>query len=367
MSIPLSYIEISKVALRANVASFREKLGANQQLIAVVKGNAYGHGLREVVSSVEDLVDGYQVDDIEELQAVRALSQKRVLVLGYVQQCDLDEAIALGGELAFYDLERLPSVAAAGTNATIHLKIDALLGRQGLLPEQVPDFVTALKQFPSITLGGVSSHYSNLEDTPLRSHAEAQQARFERALGVLLALGYPNVPTHFSSSAGILAFEGDSSSHALVRLGIGLYGLYPSPSFARMITLHPCLRWVSHLAQVKDLPAGFPVGYGLTHITEAPMTIGIVPQGYSDGYDRLLSSKGEVLIGGYRRKVIGRVAMNMFAVDLTGLAAKPGDEVVLLGSQGGETISAEELGEACGTINYEIVARLSALLPRLMT
>ena len=97
------------------------------------------------------------------------------------------------------------------------------------------------------------------------------------------------------------------------------------------------------------------------------MTIGIVPQGYSDGYDRLLSSKGEVLIGGYRRKVIGRVAMNMFAVDLTGLAAKPGDEVVLLGSQGGETISAEELGEACGTINYEIVARLSALLPRLMT
>lgn len=364
MSLPLSYFEISREALRANVDAFRKKLGPEQALIAVVKGNAYGHGLAEVVFSLEDLVDGFQVDDIEELRAVRRLTAKRILVLGYVQPSEIEEALDLGGELALYDLERLAAIASTGKLASIHLKIDALLGRQGLLPESLPDFISALKKHPNIELIGVYSHYSNLEDTPLRSHAEAQQARFERALGVLFALGYPDVPTHFSSTAGILAFEGASSPHALVRLGIGLYGLYPSPSFARSIALRPVLRWVSHLAQVKDLPAGFPVGYGLTYITERPSRIGIVPQGYSDGYDRSLSSKGHVLIGGQRRPVIGRVAMNMFAIDLTGVDCAAGDEVVLLGNQGAETVSAEELAEICETINYEFVARLSPLVPR---
>lgn len=355
------------MALRKNVAAFRSRIGEGQALIAVVKGNAYGHGLKEVVECVDDVVDGYQVDDIEELRDVRKLSAKRTLVLGYVQASELEEAVRLEGELAIYDTERVEALGRLKVPSRVHLKVDALLGRQGLLPEQIPEFLSCLRSHPSISLVGVYSHYSNLEDTPLRSHAEAQQARFERALGVLYALGYPDVPTHFSSTAGILAFEGDSSPHALVRLGIGLYGLYPSQSFSRIITLEPVLRWISHLAQVKDLPAGFPVGYGLSYVTERPTRIGIVPQGYSDGFDRSLSSKGAVLHQGRQAPVLGRVAMNMFAIDLTDVSAHAGDQVVLLGSQEGNQITPEAIASHCETINYEIVARLSPLLPRLVT
>jgi alanine racemase len=365
MSQSLSFIELNRCAARANVAAFRSHLGPTQELIAVVKANAYGHGLNEIVGMVEDLVDGFQVDDIEELRLVRPKTAKRILVLGYVAPHDLEEAVRLHGELALYDTERLELLGAMQEVAHVHLKIDALLGRQGLLTEMLPDFIPQLLRFPNVKLAGVYGHYSNLEDTPLRSHAEAQQARFERARGMLIAFGLGAVPTHFSSTAGILAFEGPDSEHALVRLGIGLYGLYPSTGFERLVDLKPVLRWVTHLAQVKDVPPGYPIGYGLTFVTSRPTRMGIVPQGYADGYDRGLSGCGEVLVAGRPCPIIGRIAMNMFAIDLTEVGeVHPGAEVVLIGEQDGERITAEVLAGWTDTINYEVVARISALLPR---
>jgi alanine racemase len=154
----------------------------------------------------------------------------------------------------------------------------------------------------------------------------------------------------------------------LVRLGIGLYGLYPSAALAKTkgnLVLRPVLAWKTLLAQVKTLPARHPVGYGLTYITSRPMRVGIVPQGYSDGYDRGLSNVGEVLVGSRRCPVLGRIAMNMFAVDLSEVPeAKREDEVVLLGTQGPETISPEELAAKLGTINYEVIARISPQIHR---
>jgi alanine racemase len=364
---PLSYLEISRAALRHNIDAFRSILGPHQQLVAVVKANAYGHGLAAVIEATRDLVDAWQVDDIEELRALRALTDQRALVLGYIQPSDLAEAIGLGAEIALYDTERLAALESLGQPVSVHLKIDALLARQGVLPSELSTFLEALKPHTNVRLVGVYAHFANLEDTENTEHALKQLQILEEACALIRNQGWPEVETHISSTAGILAFEGADSPRQLVRLGIGLYGLSPSPRFNHP-TPQPALRWVSHLAQVKTLPTGHPVGYGLTYTTTAPTRVGVVPQGYSDGYDRGLSNSGEMLVQGKRCRVLGRVAMNMLTIDLSNAPeAKAGDEVVLLGAQGDEKMTADALAEACGTISYEIIARLNPLLPRLLT
>lgn len=373
MNRPLSYLEISREALRHNISEFQKIVDGHQQLMLVVKANAYGHGLEQVIQATEDLAHVYQVDDIEELRALRQHTSRRTLVLGYIQPPDLAEALALDAELALYDTERLELLAAIATPenpAKIHLKIDALLGRQGILPSALEPFLQQLKATPNVRLSGVYSHFSNLEDTTSHEHALAQIKEYEHAIAIIQEYSFTDFAQHLSSTAGIMVFEGSASSHNLVRLGIGLYGLYPSRQLATQypsIQLQPALRWVSHLAQVKDIPAGFPVGYGLTYAAPRAMRLGIVPQGYSDGFERHLSNQGTVLVDGARCPVIGRIAMNMCMVDLTSAPhAKAGSEVVLLGTQGNETISADEIADTLDTISYEVIARLNPLLPRLL-
>ena len=365
----LSEVQIDRTRLASNVKSLRGLLSDRTILIAVVKGNAYGHGLPEVVQALDSEVDGFQVDDIEELRAVRIHSHKRVLVLGYVAKADVAEAVLLGGELSIYDVERIPLIAAAarqhGRRAKVHLKIDALLGRQGVVPEALPSILSVLRAEPDIELVSAYAHFANIEDTTDLSHAVEQMEVLEAALNVLQSQGWKDLARHISATSGLMTLEKGSD---LVRLGIGVYGMYPSAALARRpweFQLKPVLRWVSHLAQVKTLPARHPVGYGLTFITPREMRIGIVPQGYADGYDRGLSNSGEVLVQGVRCSVLGRIAMNMFAIDLTNVPnAAAEDEVILLGAQGQEQISAEEIASRLGTINYEITTRISALVPR---
>ncbi len=357
----LSEIQISADALRHNLDSLKILVPPGAKVAAVVKGNAYGHGLREIVGLLDGHVDYFQVDDIDELRALRAITKTPALVLGYIPRSQVKEAIELEAELALYDLDRLPEMAGA----RVHLKIDALLGRQGILPNQVDSVLAALQKHSSIELTGVYGHYANIEDTTDLTHALAQKetfdGAFERVNGV-----FPNAARHLSATSGLLTMEPDGN--CLIRLGIGLYGLYPSGPLARThasLNLCPVMRWVSHVAQVKTLPAHHPVGYGLTYITPRETKIGIVPQGYADGYDRGLSNCGEVLVAGQRCPVLGRVAMNMFAIDLTPApAARAEDEVVLLGDQGDHRITAEEIAARIQTINYEIPTRVSSSLPR---
>jgi alanine racemase len=179
-----------------------------------------------------------------------------------------------------------------------------------------------------------------------------------------------------SASSGIMAWEKNAGKSALVRPGISLYGMWPSndlknkfdpPAGGVNFKLKPVMRWVTHVAQIKTVPEGYSIGYGLTHITKRVTKIAVIPQGYSDGYDRGLSSQGEVLIQGMRCPILGRVAMNMFVVDVTHLDnIEAEEEVVLLGNQKDEQITAEEIAEKLGTINYEITTRVLALLPRII-
>lgn len=336
----------------------------------MVKGNAYGHGMSQVVSILEAHVDAFQIDDVEELRELRRVSQRPAFVFGYVPAFQVREVVELDGEFVIYDWERLDAISKAGkqlgVRPKVHVKIDALLGRQGLLPRDLPDFIPALRS-AELDVKGIYAHFANIEDTTDSTHAQAQIDVFEEAWSQL-APEFPGVVRHLSATSAVMTIEGEIPTNDWVRVGAGMYGLYPSASLARThrhLELRPVLTWKSHLAQVKWIPAGHPVGYGLTYRANGETKLGIVPQGYADGFDRGLSNSGEVLVRGQRCPVLGRVAMNMFAIDLTHVeGAVAEDEVVLLGAQGQERITAEEVAAKVGTIHYEVVTRISPLLPR---
>ncbi len=372
----LSCIEISRENLLHNFQMMKSLTRPGTEVVSVIKANAYGHGQNEVASILETVTDRFQVDDLSELRSLRKVTGKPVLVLGYVASDEIEETLRLEGTLSVYDAEQISEVNAAarglGKAVTVHVKIDAELGRQGVLPENTGAMIDIVRRCEYIRVEAIYSHFANIEDTSDFSHAKKQIAAFRGVVADFRAKGYPHVKTHLSASSGIMVYETDGGGSDLVRPGIGLYGMWPSDDlkvrFSRdAFDLKPVLRWVTHVAQVKTLPAGHFIGYGLTYVTKKPTRVAIVPQGYSDGYDRGLSNAGEVLIGGSRCPVLGRVAMNMFVVDVSHLVSvRREDEVVLLGEQGSEHITAEEIAERLGTINYEITTRISPLLPRVI-
>ncbi|MDD5463536.1 MAG: alanine racemase [Candidatus Moranbacteria bacterium] len=372
----LSRIEISKENLLHNFELIRGYIHPEAKIICVIKANAYGHGQNEVAKVLENYADYFQVDDAQELKLLREVSKKKILVLGYVAENEIEEALRLDGILAVYDLrqaEKISEIAKKlNKNAVIHIKIDACLGRQGVLIKDAKKIAQDLLKFKNIEVDGIYSHFANIEDTSDFSHAQKQIDAYREALAIFSEAGFENVKSHISSTAGTLVYEKNELQSSLVRLGIGLYGLWPSVELKNKFEkndfkLKPALRWVTHIAQVKTLPENYSIGYGLTYVTSKEMKVAVIPQGYSDGYDRGLSNVGEVLIKGTRCKILGRVAMNIFVVDVSHLddvAAE--EEVVLLGKQKTEEITAEEIAEKTGTINYEVVARISALLPRVV-
>lgn len=372
----LSYIEISKENLIHNFQTFRNFIHPGAKIAAVIKANAYGHGQNEIAKILEKHVDYFQVDDASEFLLLRKITEKPVLILGYVSSDELAEVLEKQGILAVYDAEQAQIIDDAakklGTKATVHVKIDACLGRQGVLISELENFVVALKKCENVKVEGIYSHFANIEDTNDFSHAQLQIENFQKAKKYFQQEGYENLLSHIAASSGIMVYEKNDGKSDIVRPGIGLYGMWPSDDLKAKLNssefnLRPVMRWVSHIAQVKTVPKNYTIGYGLTYVTDKPTKIAIIPQGYSDGYDRGLSNCGEVLIKGTRCKVLGRVAMNMFVVNVDHLEnVKAEDEVVLLGKQGQQCIIAEEIAEKIGTINYEITTRISPLLPRII-
>jgi alanine racemase len=375
MAKPLSYIEISKSALISNLANFRRFLPPQSRLAAVIKGNAYGHGQNEVVKAIEKHVDYFQLDGIEELRLLREVTRKPVLVLGYIQPSDLAEAVRLNAELGIYDIsiaKKLNKLAKKlGKKPKVHIKIDAYLGRQGILPADILEFSKILRTLKNIEVVAAYSHFANIEDTADDTHARKQIETFENAVEIMRANGFEKIQTHMSATSGALVFEGRELRSQIVRIGIGLYGLWPSEAlekkYSKKIKLTPALRLMTNIVQVKELPPGHTVGYGLTFTTWRKTRIAVIPLGYSDGLDRRMTNNGHVLIHGRRCPIIGRVAMNMFVVDVTRVPnTRANDEVVIIGRQKNENISAEEIATKIDTINYGITTHLSPLLPKIV-
>jgi alanine racemase len=390
-NLPLSYIEISKENLIHNIKQFRNLLRLNHsgkngrptreaslgetKIAAVIKANAYGHSDVIVAKIASPYVDYFQVDDIEEFERVRKVTKKPILILGYLNEEGIKMAVKSRAIITAFDLIHLLKINhIAGilkTKVKVHVAVDSYLGREGIMPNQIENFIVEVKKMQNIILDGVYSHFANIEDTMNFTHAGNQINMYHKCVNIFRENGFPKINTHISATSGILVYEKGNSLHNIVRLGIGLYGMWPSEHLEylnkKIITLKPVMRWISHVAQIKVLPANHPIGYGLTYITKKNTKIAVIPQGYSDGLARSLSNNGEVLIKGKKAKILGRVAMNMMVVDVSNIKdVLPEDEVVILGEQGKNRITAEQIAKESDTINYEATTRISALLPRVI-
>lgn len=372
---PLSYIEISKKNLIHNIKQFRRIVKRGTKIAGVVKANAYGHGDIEVVKILNPYVDYFQINSVEELEKIRLVTKKPILLLGYVQKDDIKKGIMLGCILTVFDLHHAllinESARKLGVKQKVHIAIDSHLGREGLLPAQTLLFLKEIKKMKNLSIDGVYAHFANIEDTTDFTYASRQIKDYEDVVSLFKNSGYKNIKTHISATSGVLAYEKWKGLHNIVRVGVGLYGMWPSKElekiWKRKIELKPVMKYITHVAQVKNIPIGESIGYGTSYTTRKNTITAVIPQGYSNGIVRASSNNGEVLVSGKPAKIIGRVAMNMMAVDVTGIkGVKPGSEVVILGIQKGVAITAEDIASRTDTINYEVTTRISSLLPRII-
>lgn len=369
-------MEVSRSALRHNAAELKRRIGKGVRFMAVVKSNAYGHGIREVVRSVMPEADWFGVDSLMEAETVRrAGSKKPVLVMGYVPRAARGTVVRRGFSQVIYDrnsVAELSRRASKRSPAKVHVKVETGTSRQGVCPEELASFIRFVVKQPNVRLEGMSTHFANIEDTNDPAYAMRQLKRFRDAVRIAAEAGQTPDILHTACSAAILMYP--ETHFDLVRAGISLYGLWSSGVTRRAvldeghkITLEPALTWKTMIAQVKRIRKGTPVSYGLTERVSRDTVTAVIPVGYWDGFDRKLSSIGSVLVRGSRAKILGRICMNMCVVDVTDIRGiRPEDEVVLLGRQGKERIAAEELAEKIGTINYELVTRINPTLPRVL-
>lgn len=381
-----TWIELSKKNLLHNL-SFFQKTVQPAEVMAVVKANAYGHGLEQVALMLkESPLTWFGVDQLEEALVLRRLGVKQsILVLGYIPKEDLVEAIKKNISFVLYTrthLRVLQKVSSPSRKAHVHLKIETGLHRQGIELSDLPWFIRELKKSPGIDVEGMSTHFANVEDVSEQSYARLQLKRFCEASEMLSVEGiHPRVRHTSSSAAATLLPE---ARFNLIRLGISLYGLWSSEvvkqktvenivrrnkSTSTDTILKPVLSWKTVIAQLKNVQRDEPISYGLTERVKRDSIVAVLPIGYFDGFPRALSSIGEVLIRGKRCRVLGRICMNMCMVDVTGInGLKEGDTtVVLIGSMGKDVISPETHTEHISdSLNYEFMSRLNPLIPRLI-
>lgn len=370
----LVWVELDAGAVEHNVRELKRGLDPAVSFCAVVKANAYGHGVREMAGLLRG-ADWLAVNSCDEARELYDLGVSLpVLILGYVPLGQIEEAVRLGFHLTVYNrqtVDRLHDLPAGLPPARVHVKVETGTGRQGVMPEELEDLLGAITRGPGVVLEGLSTHFANIEDTMDHDYAAAQLERFRGALALIEARGIPVPCVHTAATAAFILFP--KTHFSMVRAGIGLYGLWPSREtyLSALLEkrpvpdLRPVLTWKTRIAQLKLLAEGSFVSYGCTYRTTRATKVAVLPVGYADGYDRGLGNVAYVLVRGKRAQVVGRVCMNMVMADVTDV---PGvtleDEVILLGSAGAEAISAETMAGWVGSINYEIVSRLSPLLPR---
>jgi alanine racemase len=364
---------VDLAAIQANVRAVRDLLVRQNpgtlvpQIIAVVKANAYGHGAAEVGRALEAAgVSMLACADIEEGIALRQAGVTRpVLVFGALSVSDL---------AGVFEHDLTPTVSTPGAARALaqaaqtrgvrlgcHLKIDTGMNRLGFRHDNLPRTLPELLASPHLRIDAAYTHFATA-DQPESPDFDAQRGRFDRALAALGAMGLRSVSRHAANSAAIIR---DSRTwYDAVRPGLLLYGLVPPPLAAADLALRPALSLVSRIVAVKGVRPGEGTGYGLTWRTAEPRTLAVVPAGYADGLDLRLSGRGVVLVRGRRMPIVGSVCMDMIMIDVTGLDVSPGDEVVLIGRQGDEAITAREVAATIGTIPWEVVCRLGSRIQR---
>ncbi len=374
-----SWIEVSRGALLHNINLFRTLLTPGTALMAVVKANGYGHGLEQVAGVCASAgVEMLGVHTAAEVVALRRAGVALpVMVMGYLTPAQVVEVVDPDVHVLVSSTEVLEAVAAhgrrLGVSLPIHVKVDTGTHRQGVEPAEACALASAARG-AGLTVAGVATHFANIEDTTDHTYARLQLARFREAVAAVEGCVGRVRWAHAACSAAALLFR--EADFNMVRVGISLYGHWPSKETYLSwllahgrdgVKLEPALAWRARAGQVKSVAAGAPIGYGLTYRPTRASRIAVLPVGYAEGYPRALSNRGRVLIRGRTARVVGRVCMNIVMVDVTDIPAVAGGDVAtLIGRDAEERVTAEELGENAGTINYEILARLSPALPRIL-
>ncbi len=379
----LTWAEIDLDALKNNHRELRRLTSPSADIMAVVKADGYGHGA--IQASRIALANGARflaVARLEEAVQLRdAGITAPILLFGYSMPTYVDTLASLGiwASINSLDSARAMSSAAVRCNKTVcaHIKVDTGMGRLGImadeialstpankLPQDCADTILAITSLPKIKIEGIFTHFANA-DSFEKTHAASQLAIFNNLLDALRKRGVEFKYRHAANSAATI--EMPDSHLDLVRPGIAQYGLWPSPEVdLSRIDLKPVMTVKSRIIQVKDVGPGFRVSYGSTHTTSSSTRIATIPIGYADGYDRILSSRGHMLVRGKRAPIVGRVCMDLTMLDVGHIPdADLDDEVVILGTQGSNVISADEIAECVGTINYEIVSSLTARVPKI--
>ena len=365
------YAEINLDAMESNMEQIINKVKP-AKVMAVIKADAYGHGALRTVDELSRMgVYAFGVATAEEAITLRREGvTEPILILGYVFEDSFDELIINNIDLTLFDMETalLLQKHAEKLRRTVlsHIKVDTGMGRLGLQPNaQSVEIIKQINALPNIKIDGMFTHFA-CADSKDKTSVNNQIKIFSDFVDSVKAAGVEIPLVHCCNSAGII--ELDQPLFDMVRCGIIAYGLYPSDEVDKEnIKLTPVMSIKSHISYVKKVSAGFTVSYGSTFVSDKEMEIATIPVGYADGYPRLLSNKGRVIINGQYAPIIGRVCMDQFMVDVTGMNVKRGDTVILMGSDGENTVSAEEIGETSGRFNYELICDINKRVPRVYT
>lgn len=377
----LAWTEISLNAIRYNVQSLKKRVGKDTMLMAVVKADGYGHGAVKVAKTA--LKNGASRLGVARLPEAIKLREagitEPILLFGQVYPSDVEMIAKHNITITLFNVKMSEEIALEalrqGVYLKAHLKVDTGMGRLGLLPDHLratPSInndaakeIKTISNLENLQLEGIYTHFASA-DAKDKTYTQYQLENFNLLLEELVKNGVSVKMCHAANSAAIIDLP-QQACYDMVRAGISIYGLYPSHEvYKSNVPLKPAMSLKSIITSIKEVPTGFSVSYGMKYITQVRTKIAIVPVGYADGYPRKLSSNGFMLVRGKRAPIAGRVCMDQTMIDVGHVPmVRPGDEVVLIGKQGNEEITVDEIAKNTGTINYEIVSLLSARLPRI--
>ena len=364
-----TWVEINLDALECNFDAVRKALPENIKILALVKANAYGHGAIGVAKFLQDKADYLAVAVTDEALELRKNGINcPILVLGHIPYGDYDNIVKFNITTTisdFYEAELLSKAAEkAGVTAPLHIAVDTGMNRIGFACNDASiEEIKKIKELPNITIEGVFSHLA-AADMLDKTYTKMQVEKFDGFVKKLSETGVEAPVKHLYNSAGIADLE---KKYDMVRQGIILYGLKPSDEveFNNIDAPKPVMSMKTRVVQVKTLPAGESISYGCTYTTEKETIVATLCAGYADGVTRVLSNNGEVLIRGKRAKIIGRVCMDQFMVDVTDIPqVEAGDTATIFGTDGDETISVDEIAKKANTINYEIICNINSRVTR---
>ena len=365
-----TWCEVDLRAIRQNMINIRKKAGQGPKVMAVIKADGYGHGAAEIGQYIYDEADYFGVATIEEAVELRETGiDKPILVLGYTSPSLYGQNLKYDVEQTVYTMEAAEKMSEeavkSGRTARIHIALDTGMTRIGVSPDEKGlAFVQAVQRLPGISVVGLFSHLS-CADMADKTYTREQLARFDFFVE-LLEKNHISIPVkHVCNSAGIMEF--DDHRYDMVRAGIILYGLYPSEEVRKeALELAPAMEWKTHVVNIMEPEMNRGISYGATYVTDHPCRIATISIGYADGYPRSLSNKGWVLIHGKKAPIVGRVCMDQTMVDITDIPdVKMEDVVTLIGRDGEERISVEDMADLSGSFNYEFVCDVGQRVKRI--